>query len=380
MGFNQKMNFSQGASMNTTAVSKLVLLLLVIGISLVFFTMIKGFLMAVLLAGIAASLSQPLFQRLTRLARGNQTAGSIGTILVIVALIIIPLGSLLGVVTAEAIKVSNSVTPWVQYKASHPDDISLWLQQQKFYELIRPYEDDILVKAGQMVGFLSKFLINSLSNATAGTLQFFFMLFVMLYSMFFFLIDGSALLNRILYYLPLKDEDERRLIDKFRSVTQATLKGTAVIGALQGGLAGLAFAVVGVPSSIFWGTIMVVLSIVPGIGTALIWVPAAIILVAGGSLGKGIGLALFCGLIVGSIDNFLRPKLVGKDTKMPDLLILLGTMGGIVMFGILGFIIGPIVAALFVTIWEIYGVVFRDVLPPPARPLPEFQDDALDQD
>ena len=109
---------------------------------------------------------------------------------------------------------------------------------------------------------------------------------------------------------------------------------------------------------------MVVLSIIPGIGTGLIWVPAAVILAAGGSWAKGIGLAIFCGAIVGSIDNFLRPRMVGQDTKMPDLLIFLSTMGGLLMFGILGFIIGPIIAALFVTVWEIYGVVFKDLLPP----------------
>ncbi len=359
--------------MNTTTVSKMVLLLMVLAISAIFLTMTKAFLMAVLLAGIAASLAQPIFNFMTRILGGRKPAGSIATLLIIVLLILIPLGSLVGVVTAEAIKVGNSITPWVQDKLNNPDQINVWLQQQKFYSKVQPYENDILVKAGEMVGFLSQFLINSLSTATAGTVQFFFMLSIMLYSMYFFLIDGSALLNRILYYLPLKDEDERRLISKFSSVTRATLKGTAVIGVLQGGLAGLALAVVGVPSAIFWGTIMVVLSIIPGIGTGLVWVPAAIILIAGGSLAKGIGLALFCGLVVGSIDNFLRPRLVGKDTQMPDLLIFLGTMGGIIMFGILGFIIGPIIAALFVTIWEIYGMVFRDILPPPAHPLPEFE-------
>ena len=170
-------------------------------------------------------------------------------------------------------------------------------------------------------------------------------------------------MNRILWYLPLEDKDERRLLDKFRSVTRATLKGTAVIGILQGGLAGAALWAVGIPSALFWSVIMMVLSIIPGIGTGLVWLPAAVILAAGGSWAEGIGLALFCGLVVGSIDNFLRPRLVGQDTQMPDLLILLGTLGGITLFGILGFIVGPIVAALFVTVWEIYGVVFRDVLP-----------------
>jgi len=121
--------------------------------------------------------------------------------------------------------------------------------------------------------------------------------------------------------------------------------------------------VCGIQGAAFWATIMAVLSIIPGIGTGLVWVPAAVILFAGGHVGKAIGLVLFCGLIVGSLDNFLRPRLVGKDTQMHDLLILLSTLGGIMLFGVLGFIIGPIVAALFVTVWDIYGVVFKDMLP-----------------
>ena len=185
----------------------------------------------------------------------------------------------------------------------------------------------------------------------------------MLYTMFFFLMDGDKLLHKILYYLPLHDQDERLMLNKFTSVTRATLKGTAVIGILQGGLAGIAFWVVGIPSSVFWGTIMAVLSIIPGIGTALVWGPAVIILAAGGDFLKAGGLGLFCALFIGSIDNLLRPILVGKDTQMHELMIFFGTLGGIFMFGIMGMFIGPIVAALFVTIWEIYGVAFKDILP-----------------
>jgi predicted PurR-regulated permease PerM len=193
--------------------------------------------------------------------------------------------------------------------------------------------------------------------------NFIFMVFIMLYTMFFFLMDGHVLIEKVLYYLPLEDHDERRMLDKFTSVTRATLKGTAVIGILQGGLAGLAFAVAGIPSAVFWGAIMTVLSIIPGIGSALVWVPAVIILGATGHLVNAIGLAVFCAVVVGSLDNLLRPVLVGRDTQMHELMIFLGTLGGIIMFGIVGFIIGPIIAALFVTVWDIYGEAFRDVLP-----------------
>ena len=185
----------------------------------------------------------------------------------------------------------------------------------------------------------------------------------MLYTMFFFLLDGEKLIEKILYYLPLEKHAERRMLDRFTSVTLATLKGTAAIGILQGGLAGVAFSVVGIPSAVFWGVIMAVLSIIPGIGSAIVWGPAAIILGASGHPGKAIGLTAFCVVVVGSLDNLLRPILVGKDTQLHELMIFFGTLGGIIMFGVAGVIIGPIVAALFVTVWDIYWVTFKDILP-----------------
>jgi predicted PurR-regulated permease PerM len=152
------------------------------------------------------------------------------------------------------------------------------------------------------------------------------------------------------------------MLDKFTSVTRATLKGTMLIGVIQGTLAGVAFWVVGIEGAIFWTTVMIVLSIIPAVGAALVWVPAAILLLAQGAVWRAVGLALFCGLVVGSVDNVLRPRLVGRDTKMHDLLILFSTLGGLVLFGVSGFIVGPILAALFVTVWEMFGAAFRDVL------------------
>jgi predicted PurR-regulated permease PerM len=161
----------------------------------------------------------------------------------------------------------------------------------------------------------------------------------------------------------LSHQDERRMTERFVSVTRATIKGTLVIGMVQGAMAGLAFWVAGITGAAFWSTVMAVLSVIPGIGAALVWVPAVAFLVVTGKLWAGLLLAGWCGFVVGTVDNLIRPRLVGRDTKMSDLLILLSTLGGIFLFGAVGVIIGPIVAALFVTVWEIYGVAFKAVLP-----------------
>jgi len=350
--------------MQQANVNRFVVLVSALVVTAVFLSMIRQFLMAILLAGIFSSLAHPLYRRFERWFGGRRVLASMVTLLLIVTGILLPLGGLLGMITAQAIDVGQSVTPWIKEQVSRPTAFSELLASVPFYDRIQPHEQAILEKAGQIVGTLSSFLIDRLSSATVMTINFLFMIFILLYSMFFFLMDGQKLLDKILFYLPLEEADERRLLDKFTSVTRATLKGTLVIGILQGGLAGLAFAVVGIKGAVFWGAIMAVLSIIPGIGTALVWVPAAVVLAAGGHLIKAGGLAAFCAIVVGSVDNFLRPLLVGRDTKMHELLILFGTLGGILMFGVVGFIIGPIIAALFTAVWEIYGVVFSHVLPP----------------
>jgi len=353
--------------MTRPSYSRWILLLVVAFISALFLAMIRQFLMTILVAGIFSAMARPLFRGLERRLGGRRNLASLLTLGILVVGGLLPLAGFLGIVTAQAIKVGRSVQPWIQHQVATPAAFSDLLRRIPFYDHIEPYRDILFTKAGEMVGVLSRFLIDSLSAGALGTVNFLFLTFVLLYTMFFFLMDGERLLQRMLYYLPLEDQDERRLLERFTSVTRATLKGTAVIGILQGGLAGLAFAVVGLPGSAFWGTVMTVLSIIPGVGTAVVWVPAVIILAAEGNYGAAAGLAAFCGLLVGSVDNFLRPRLVGRDTAMHELLILFGTLGGIVMFGIVGVIIGPIVAALFTTVWEIYGVVFRDYLPAAAR-------------
>lgn len=340
------------------------LILLAIGISIVFLLMIKGFLVALLLAGIFTGLCQPLYRRLLRLVRGRRGVASVATIALVLLVIVIPLTAFLGVVASQAVQVSQSVGPWIEYQVSQPDALDRILARLPFFEQMAPYQDQIAAKVGEMAGMLGNFLVNNVAAATMGTVSFLFQLFIMLYAMFFFLIDGGRILDRILYYMPLGPKEEERMVEKFVSVSRATIKGTLVIGVVQGGAAGLGFFVAGIPGAAFWGTVMAVLSIIPGVGAALIWVPGVVYLLTVGKVFAAVALAIWCAVVVGTMDNLLRPRLVGKDAKMSDLMILLGTLGGILLFGAVGFIIGPVIAALFVTVWDIYGLTFKEYLPP----------------
>lgn len=339
-----------------------VLLLLVV-ISSLFVAMIRQFLITILLAAIFSGMSQPLYCRLLALFRGRKVLTSAVTLLILVIVIVGPLLGFLGVLASQALHVSQAVGPWVQKQISEPGKLSQWMEKAPFVESLEPYRDQILTKLGELVGAVGNFLVSGLSATTRGTIAFFFHFFLLLYTMFFFLMDGRKLLDKILYYIPLADEDERRMVDKFVSVSRATLKGTLIIGVVQGGLAGMAFAIAGIQGAVFWGTVMTVLSVIPGIGAAIVWLPAVVYLLVTGKVLTAILLAAFCAGVVGTADNFLRPRLVGRDVQMHELLILFGTLGGVLLFGVVGFVIGPVVAALFVVIWEIYGMVFREVLP-----------------
>ncbi len=342
------------------------LILLLILISFVFAAMIQQFVMTVLLAAIFSGLAHPLYRRLLRWFKDRAGLASGTTLAVVFLVVVIPLSIFLGIVAAEALTVSQAVRPEVEELLREPSALDQWVDQIPMLESIKPYQDQIIRKLGDVTQRLGRFLIDSVATATAGTALFLFHLFVMLYAMYFFLIYGRTILDQILYYMPLSGADKELMLGKFVSVSRAAVKGTLVIGVVQGGLAGIAFAVVGIKGAFFWGTVMMVLSIIPAVGTALVWIPAVIYLLATGQVGVGIGLAIWCGGVVGTADNFLRPRLIGKDTKMPDLLVLLSTLGGLSLFGAVGIIIGPIVAALFITVWEMYGTSFKDVLTDPS--------------
>lgn len=343
------------------------LLALALAISVAFYRVVEPFVVSIFVAALLAGLTHPFFRWLTRKTRGREGTSAVLTILAILFLIIVPAIFFAGMLVSQALSVSESVGPWVQEQARNPGALELridtWVRALPLVGEHIPDWEVILQKLGEIGGWLGGKVVSGLTAATRGTVSFLFQLAIVLYATYFFIRSGKTALDRLLYLVPLRSDQEERLVSRFVSVTRATLKGTLVIGIIQGGLAGAAFAVVGIEGALFWGTIMAILSIIPAVGAALVWVPAVIYLFATGKIAAGIGLLIWCGVVVGSSDNVLRPILVGKDTKMPDLLVLLSTLGGIGVYGALGIVIGPIIAALFLTVWELYAEAFKDMLP-----------------
>ena len=343
------------------------LLLLALAVSGVFLYMIRDFLMPLLLAAVFTGLSMPLFAWILRRVGGRKALAAALTILLLLAAVGLPLAAFLGLVVSAAIEIATDAVPWIQETVAHPGALMerIYARVPRLRDLDQ-YRSQIVSHAGSLAEKGGNAVVRGLSAITGGTFGFLLGFFVFLYAMFFFFLGGSATLDRLLSYVPLPHADKELLVGRFLSVARATLKGTLVVGVVQAVLTGGALAIAGIPAAAFWATLVFVLSVLPGVGAPLVWVPAAIWLAAKGHTGAAIALAVWCAAVVGTIDNLLRPRLVGGDTQMPDILILISTLGGITLFGAAGLIVGPIVAALFITVWEIYGTAFRDVLAPAA--------------
>jgi predicted PurR-regulated permease PerM len=207
---------------------------------------------------------------------------------------------------------------------------------------------------------VSQWLASQAFNIGQDALRFGVMFCLMLYLLFFFLRDGTRLVRAVMRVLPLGDEREHRLFTKFAEVSRATIKGTLVIALVQGALGGLIFWFLGIRAAVLWGTVMALLSLLPALGSALIWGPAALMFFANGAFVKGFILLGTGGMVIGLVDNLLRPTLVGRDTHMPDYVVLLATLGGLTIFGMSGLVIGPIIAALSLTVWEMFEQEHRN--------------------
>ena len=331
------------------------LLTLALATTLLFFWVIQDFVLALFLAAVLAGIAHPFYARLADRLRGRKAAASGLTVLLGLLLVVIPLLLFLVVLVDQAVGIAEAAEAWVATQEQNPEVLRQQMEEHPELRKLLPYQDEITAKIGQLATRAGSFVAGALAAGAKGTAELFLMVFILLFGMFTFLVDGRSILDAVLRYTPLTADDKERMLGTFASVGRATLKGTLIIGIVQGGLAGLSFWAAGIEGAVFWGAMMTVLSIIPGIGAALVWFPAVVFLALNGQVGAAVGVGLWCALVVGTIDNVLRPLLIGKDTEMPDLLVLLTTLGGLALFGAAGLLVGPIIGALYITVWKLWA-------------------------
>ena len=344
--------------MITPALRRAAFLLLLALVTVAFFWIISPFFGAVFWAMVLALMFMPVHRRLCALLRGRDTLAALGTLLFCMVIVVVPMIFVVGAMVDEA----TSFTQRLRTGEFNP---------RTYFEQIQNalpgWSRDLLGRFGlfnaqDVVDKLTAAVVQGGQALTAralaigqNTLMLLVNLGIMLYLLFFFLRDGRDLAQTIRRAVPMQRQHTDFLLSKFATVVRATVKGTVVVALVQGMLGGVAFAFLGIHGAVLWGVVMSVLSLLPAIGAALVWAPVAIYLIATGSMIEGLGLAAWGVGVMGMVDNLLRPILVGKETKLPDYLVLLSTIGGLSIFGVNGFLIGPAIAALFVATWALFS-------------------------
>ena len=330
--------------------------LLVLAASAAFAWILWPFFGAVLWGTVIAILFAPLQRRFVRIMRGRRSVAALVTLAIIVLLVILPLTLVATLVLQEAVNLyqaiqAGEIAPG-RYLRQVIDALPPWLQPW----LARVGLSDlnaIQQRISESLGKALQFVGPRALSIGQNTFDFVIDTFIMLYLLFFLLRDGDGLAVRIREALPLQPALKRDLGMKFTTVIRATIKGGIVVAVVQGALGGLIFWLLGIHAPVLWGVLMAFLSLLPAVGAGLVWAPVAIWLLLTGAVLKGLVLIAFGVLVIGLVDNLARPMLVGKDTRMPDYLILLATIGGLAIFGINGFVIGPVIAAMFLAVWTI---------------------------
>ncbi len=328
------------------------LVLITVGLTLV----VSGFIGALLWAALAALLFQPLFQRLLARWPDRRNMAAALTILIITVAVVIPAIVIASLVVEQAAGV---------YGQMRSGQINFALYFQQVHDALPFRLQHLLDKSGfdsfeRTQARLSQSISNSVSiiarqafsigaNAAAFLLAF----GVGLYVTFFLLRDGERIGPAIVRALPLAPSVSGRLAEKFVAVVRATIKGSGVVALVQGALGAITFAIVGLPAALLWGMLMAVAALLPAIGPAIIWVPVAVYLLATGAIWQAVVVIASGVLVIGLADNILRPILVGRDTGIPDWLVLVTTLGGIELVGLSGIVVGPLAGALFITGWQI---------------------------
>lgn len=332
--------------------------ILLIAVSLAFIWLLLPFYSAVFWGTILAIIFHPVQRRLALRLPGRPSLAAGITLLLVLFIVILPVSVLATALVRQAQsfykKVSAGDIDFGDYFQQIMDALPAPLEAvlHRFGLSDMDGIQEYLVSGTEQAG---QFIANHAVSVGTDTVHFLISFAIMLYLLFFLLRDGQTLAGHIRRAAPLSDEHKGMLQDKFTRVVKATVKGNILVAAVQGALGGLIFWILGLPGAVLWGVLMGILSLLPAVGASLIWGPVAIYFFATGDVAKAIVLAAFGAIVIGLADNVLRPKLVGKELKLPDYVVLIATIGGLSLFGLNGFVIGPLIAALFITVWLLFA-------------------------
>lgn len=327
---------------------------LLIGVAYLFIDLIYPYIFALFWAAVIASIFHPVYRWILKHVKHEEISAGL-SVAMVVLIVLIPLSGVFAIVANQAVQTYNNLN-----NAETVESVQTTIDSILTLPVVADYigEVDIRERLESASSTIASTGVEWLKVGAGSTVAAVINLLIMLYSLYYFFKDGEQWLKRLMHLLPFGDDNEKILYEKFASTGKATLKGTILLGVIQGTIGGLFFLIVGLPSAAFWGLLMVVLSIIPAVGAFIIWFPAFIYLLATGQYWQAIVL-LAGGVLISVLDNLLRPPLVGKDIQMHPMLILFSTIGGIAVFGITGVVIGPMITAFFFAILHMYETKYK---------------------
>lgn len=313
---------------------------------------------SIMWGAIMALLFAPLYRRILPRLRLRRTLAALVTLLLVLVMVILPLVLIIAALAREAAHIyaqlqSGEMNPGRYFRGlfdALPTWVTAWLDRFGLFDF-----DSLQARLSGLLAQGSQFIATQALNIGQNTFEFVAGIFIALYLAFFLIRDGEAISRSLMRAIPLSLPHKRELLQKFATVIRATVKGNLLVALIQGTLGGLAFWFLGIKGALLWAVVMSFLSLVPAVGAGLVWAPVAIYFLMTGAIWQGVALVAYGVLVIGLVDNLLRPILVGKDTRMPDYVVLISTLGGMTVFGINGFVLGPTIAAMFIAVWQIVG-------------------------
>ena len=345
--------------MNNTMKESNIPFFVILGIvTILFLYLLQPFFFPIFWAAVIAGVFRPLYIRINgKLNRPNLSTAIL--FLLIALIILLPAGIVGTLVFNESVQIYEKLSPDTKHMDRSIQRLINSIADNSLARLFHINKAMLIAKTTEVAQGITNYIFVHLTELTQNTLGLLVKFAIMLYTLFFFVRDGERFLRMVMKILPLGMGREKLLYERFIVTARSTLKVTLIIGGIQGTLGGIVFLVTDVEGALIWGLLMILMAIVPLVGCSIIWAPAGILMLLTGHIWEGVLILAVGFLVISTVDNLLRPILIGKDVAMHPLLIFLSTLGGIILFGFSGFVIGPVITSLLIAIWEMYEEFYR---------------------